>query len=83
MQKFSQFFLIHKNRSLSFLELQKYATGKRKPIEKLAWGWLFTNFFFMLMCSGEEPTGCWTNLWCVPAKRRVVGKERERANNCE
>lgn len=31
------------------------------------------------MCNGEEPTGCWTNLWCVPAKRRVVGKEHERA----
>ncbi|KAJ4982098.1 hypothetical protein NE237_032935 [Protea cynaroides] len=29
--------------------------------------------------SGEEPTGCWTNLWCVPAKRRVVDKESERA----
>lgn len=34
---------------------------------------------FSVMCSGEEPTGCWTNLWCVPAKRQVLGKERERA----
>ena len=41
---------------------------------------LFTNFF-LLMCSGEKPTGCWTNLWSVPAKRRVVGKERERAGS--
>lgn len=35
------------------------------------------------MCSGEEPTGCWTDLWygVPPAKRRVVGKERERAGS--
>lgn len=76
MHKFSQCFLIHKNSCLSFLELHISATGERKPIEKVAWGWLFTNFF-MLMCSGEG----WTNLCCVPAKRRVVGKERERAGN--
>lgn len=31
------------------------------------------------MCSSEKPTGCWTDLWCVPAKHQVVGKELEPA----
>ena len=29
-------------------------------------------YLFMLMCSSEKPTGCWTDLWCVPAKRQVM-----------
>lgn len=35
------------------------------------------------MCSGEEPTGCWTNLWYGVLRRSagVVGKERERAGS--